>query len=223
MSKNKPFFFSKVFKFVLLIVIGTLLTLILSAYGVSKWITIVAVLTLYVSVTTLWPIHIIYKSKSLRFIDNYISSNYKRPIFGYSYALAYGNKRDVEDSLKRIMNTYKQKDIQDVYGANLAIFQNDSRKLLDHANHIAGQEFKDYYQGFAYVMTGNFEKAGEFLAKLHTPWMIHALKAHLALKRGNQDEFRLEADQSINSAIGMQKYVLHHTLRRIENEEFSIV
>ena len=71
-------------------------------------------------------------------------------------------------------------------------------------------------------MNGNFDKAGEFLAKLHTPWMIHSLKAYAAHKRGNQETFRQEADQSIKSAIGMQRYVLHHTMRRFENGDFKI-
>ena len=130
MLKNKSSVFSNVFKFVLLIATGILLTFVLISYGVPKWIVFLIVLALYVSVSILWPMYIIYKSTSLRVIGRYISSNYKKPIFGYSYALAHGDKRDVENALKRIMNTYTQQDMSDIYGANLALFQNNSKNLL---------------------------------------------------------------------------------------------
>lgn len=222
MLKNKPSIFSKVFKFVLLIAVGILLTFVLISNGVSKWIVFLIVLALYFSVSILWPMYIIYKSTSLRAIDRYIASNYKKPIFGYSYALAHGDKRDVENALKRIMNTYQQQDMADIYGANLALFQNNPKHLLEHAEKINGQEYKDYYLGHTYVMKGNFEKANEHLAKLHTPWMIHSLKAYAAHKRGNPVTFRQEADQSIKSAIGMQRFVMHHTMNRFENGDFNI-
>ena len=92
MLKNKSSVFSNVFKFVLLIATGILLTFVLISYGVPKWIVFLIVLALYVSVSILWPMYIIYKSTSLGAIGRYISSNYKKPIFGYSYALAHGDK-----------------------------------------------------------------------------------------------------------------------------------
>lgn len=218
--KNKPSIFSNVFKFILLIATGVILTFVLISYGLSKWIVFLIVLALYVSVSILWPFYIIYKAKSLSAIGRYISSNHRKPIFGYSYALANGDKLDVENALKRIMNTYTQQDMSDIYGANLALFQNNSKQLLEHAANINGQEYKDYYFGHAYVMTGNFDKASEFQTKLHTPWMIHSLNAYTAHKQGNQGKFLQEADRSIKSAIGMQRYVLHHTMRRFENGDF---
>jgi hypothetical protein len=221
MSKNKPSVFSNAFKFILLLAIGILLTFVLLSYGFHKWIIFIIVLLLYVSVSIFWPMYIIYKSKSLGAINRYVASNYKKPIFGYSYALGHGNKRDIEYALKRIMNTYKQQDMYDVYGANLALFQNNPTALSEHAKNISGQEYKDYYAAHVFVMNGNFERAGELLSKLHTPWMIHSLKAYAAHKRGEQATFRQEADRSIKSAIGMQRYVLHHTMRRIENGDFA--
>ena len=70
-------------------------------------------------------------------------------------------------------------------------------------------------------MKGQFEKAGELLSKLHTPWMIHSLKAYAAHNRGDYETFHQEAEQSIESAVGMQRYVLHHTMRRMENGDFT--
>lgn len=222
LENNKPSVFSKVFKFIVLLATGVMLTFVLLSFGVQKWIVVIAVLVLYISVSIVWPMYIIYQSKSLWAIGRYVSSNYKKPIFGYSYALANGNKKDIENSLKRIVNTYTQQDMSDIYGANLAIFQNNSKAVMGHAEKISGQEYKDYYLGHAYVMNGNFDKASDFLAKLHTPWMSHALKAYAALKRGNRDEYGAEMNSSINSATGMQRFVLHHIKKRFENGDFKV-
>jgi hypothetical protein len=222
LKNNKPSVFSKVFKFILLLATGVMLTFVLLSFGVAKWIVVIAVLVLYISVSIVWPMYIIYQSKSLWAIGRYVSSNYKKPIFGYSYALANGNRQDIENSLKRIMNTYTQQDMSDIYGANLAIFQNNSKAVMGHAEKISGQEYKDYYLGHAFVMNGNFDKASDFLTKLHTPWMMHALKAYAAMKRGNRDEYGAEMDRSIDSATGMQRFVLHHTKKRFENGDFKV-
>lgn len=221
MQKRKPSVFSKAFKFIILLAVGLLLTFSLFSYGIPKSIVFIIIIAFYVAFSMLWPLYIIYKSKSLGAIDRYVASNYKKPIFSYSYALAYGNKRDIEDALKRIMNTYKQQDMYDVYGANLALIQNNATALLGHVKNISGQEYKDYYSAHASVMKGQFEIAGELLSKLHTPWMIHSLKAYAAHNRGDYETFHQEAEQSIESAVGMQRYVLHHTMRRMENGDFT--
>ena len=222
LPNNKPSVFSKIYRLILLLATGILLTFVLLSLGAPKWIVVTAVLVLYISVSIVWPMYIIYKSKSLRAIGRYVSSNYKKPIFGYSYALANGNKQDIEKSLKRIINTYTQQDMSDIYGANLAIFQNNSKAVMGHAEKLSGQEYKEYYLGHAYVMNGNFDKASNFTSKLQTPWMIHSLKAYAALKRGNRDEYETEMDRSIDSATGMQRFVLHHTKIRFENGDFKV-
>ena len=221
MQNNKPTVFSKAFKFILLIAVGILIAVLFHLAGVSKWITIIVVLALYIVITIVQPMYTIYLSRSLKALNRYVVSNYKKPIFGYSYALAHGDKEDIEKALKRIMDTYPQQDMRDVYGANLAIFKRDSSALLTHANNIVGQEYKDYYSGHAYVMTGNFDKASEFLAKLQTPWMIRSLKAYTALKQGNKDIYADEMNRAIHNSMGMQRYVLHHTMKRYENGDFK--
>lgn len=220
MRKN-PIIFSNAFRFIILIVGGVLLSIGLISFGTPKLVVFTLIIVLYISITVLWPIYILYKAKSIKAIDRYIITNYKKPIFAYSYALGHGNKRDIEDALKRIMNTYTQEDMYHVYGANLSIHNNKPDDIIDHAKEIKGQEYKNYYIGYANVLKGDFDKAREFLLNLRTPWMIHSLKAAAAKKRGNLDEFRAEADKSIKSAIGMQRYVLHHTMRRFEDESFA--
>ena len=110
----------------------------------------------YLGYSAFWPAHIIYKSKSIKAIGRYINSNHKRPIFGYSYALANGTDQDVEIALKRIMNTYSEEDMHDIYGANLAILHNDSQALLQHAEKIKSDDHRNYFKAYAYILKGKF-------------------------------------------------------------------
>ena len=94
-----------------------------------------------------------------------------------------------------------------IYGANLAIHQNKPDELLDHAEQINGKIIKIIIPGAYAMCKGNFDEAAEFL-KSDTPWMIHSLKAVLFKEKNDYQGFRSEADKSIESAIGMQRYVV---------------
>jgi hypothetical protein len=220
MQKPKSLLFSTVFRFVLLLTSSILLLLVLDQYNVPKWATVLLIFTLFMIISAVWPFYIIYKSKSLRSIERYVIRNYKKPIFGYSYALGHGTKQDVEDALKRIINSYGQGDMQGVYGAQLALVQNNSKKVLEQTTKIEGQEYKEYYTGLAYVMNRNYTRAEESLASLHTPWMQHSLRAYAALKRQQMEEFERQSELSITSAEGMQRLVLHHMMRRFREGDF---
>lgn len=216
--KKKPSIFSKVFRFIIILTVVALLSFVLISYGVPKLIIFILIIVTYLGFTAFWPAHIIYKSKSIKAIGRYINNNHKRPIFGYSYALANGSDQDVEVALKRVMNTYSQEDMYDVYGANLAIHQKDSQELLNHATKIESEDYRDYYQAYAYILKGKFLQSTEFSEKVQTPWMIHSLKAADAKKRGDMSAFKTEANKSIDSALGIQRFVLFHTMRRMGND-----
>ena len=158
--------------------------------------------------------YIIYKSTSIQTIDRYIINNQKKPLFAYVYAVAYGSKPEIEDALQRILNKYKQQKMQYIYGANLAVFQKDDRRLLALAIAMKDQNYNAYYSGIAHTMKGNLDKADEFIANVKIPWMTHSLKAFIALKRGSKNDYRNEMNRSIESTTGIQRYVLHHTLKR---------
>lgn len=217
MTKNKPSIFLNLFKFILLMIIGIVLTVVLLLFDVPGPIVYVIIMAIYLSVFTLRPMYIIYKSTSLQTIDRYIINNQRKPLFAYAYAVAYGSEAEIEGALKQILNKYKQQKIQHIYGANLALFQKDDRRLLEYALAMKDQNYNAYYSGIAYAMNGNLEKADECLINLKTSWMIHSLKAFIALKRGNKNDYLDGMNHSIASTAGIQRYVSHHMLKRFEN------
>ena len=216
--QNKPTVFSKLLRFVLLVAIASVLAFGLILVGIPKWIVFILIIFLYLAFTVYWPAHIIYKSKSINAIHRYVRRNYNQPIFSYSYALGNGNDEDIEVALKRVMKTYDQEDMHDVYGANLAIHHNNPDEVLEHAKNIEGLDYQHYYHAYAYVLQGRLDEAAAHLEKLETPWMVHSIKAVVAKRRGDKEVFGNEATKSIESALGMQRYVLHHTMRRLAQD-----
>lgn len=219
--QNKPSVFSKVFKFILLIIIAGFLTFALILAGVAKWLTFLIIITLYILYSAVWPAHIIYKSKSIKAIHRYIKGNTSQPIFNYAYALAHDKEQNIEAGLKKIIKEYKDDDMTNIYGANLAIYQNNSNDILAQAGKIADEDYKNYYYAYAYILKGHFDEAAAYTANVGNPWMIHSLKAVEAKKHGNLEVFRNEATKSINHALGIQRYVLHHTMRRLESAQLN--
>lgn len=214
--KNKPSVFSKLLRFVMIVIIASLLGIGLILIGIPKWLVFILVILLYLAYSVFLPAHIIYRSKSINAINRYVKRHSDQPIFSYSYALGNGDDEDIEVALKRVMNTYEQEDMHDVYGANLAIFHNKPIKVLEHAEKIEGLDYRHYYYAYAYVLQDRLDEASDHLEKLEIPWMTHSIHALAAKKRSDMEEFRRESTKSIESALGMQRYVLHHTMRRLE-------
>lgn len=196
------------------------MSIALISYGVPRSVVFILIIVLYLAITILKPLYIIYKSKSLKSIDRYVILNNKRPIFNYSYALGHGNDEDIENSLKRIINVYEQDNMRPIYSANLAVHQNKPKEVLDFVEQISGSDYKYYYSGISFAMRKQHEKAEEFSTKIRTPWMKHGLKAFLFKEEKEYEGFRREANLSISNAVGMQRYVMHHMMRRMEIEAF---
>ncbi|WP_438314781.1 hypothetical protein [Sporosarcina sp. FA9] len=218
--QNKTLIFSKVFRFVLLIVVGVLLSITLISYGVPRSIVFILIIVMYLAISILKPLHIIYKSKSIKTINRYVILNNKRPIFNYSYALGHGDDQDIENSLKRIINVYGQDSMRPIYSANLAIHQNKPKEVLEFVEQIDGSDYKNYYAGISFAMRKQYDKVEEFSTKIRTPWMSHGLKAVLFKEKKEYEGFQKEAALSISNAVGMQRYVMHHMMRRMEIEAF---
>jgi hypothetical protein len=213
--------FNKYANFIILIILSAMLAVALLLSGLQTWLVFVIILLFTFILTMGYPFYIIYKSRSLKLIDRYLANNRSRPIFNYAYSLAHGTDEEIIDSLKKIVKSYPQAEVQDVYNANLLVFQKDWKRLIDSSKSMTTSFYRDYYAGFGYTMSNNKEKASESLSKLRTPWMVHSLQAVIALKQGQEDVFTNEAALATKQAVGMQRYVLHHMLKRMAEGVFT--
>ncbi|MCM3744242.1 hypothetical protein M3193_08810 [Sporosarcina luteola] len=212
--------FSKYANFILIIIISALLAVALFLSGMQIWLVFTIIMAFTFILTMGYPFYIIYRSKSLKLIDRYLANHRSKPIFSYAYALAHGTDKEIIESLKKILKSYPQAEVQDIYNANLLVFQKDWRRLIDTSKSMATAFYRDYYAGIGYTMSNNKEKSSESLSKVGTPWMVHSLKAVIALKQGQRDLFQKEAALATKQAVGMQRYVLHHMLKRMAEDVF---
>jgi hypothetical protein len=213
--------FSKYANFIIVIILSATLAVALYLSGLQAWLVFTIILLFTFILTMGYPFYIIYKSRSLKLIDRYLANHRSRPIFSYAYSLAHGTDEEIINSLKKIVKSYPQAEIQDVYNANLLVFKKDWRRLIDSSKSMTTSFYRDYYAGIGYTMSNNKEKASESLSKLRTPWMVHSLKALIALKKGQEDVFTNEAVLATKQAVGMQRYVLHHMMKRMAEDAFT--
>ena len=213
--------FSKYVNFIIIIILSALLGVVLFLSGLQTWLIFTILLLFTFTLNMGYPFYVIYKSRSLKLIDRYLSNNRSRTIFMYAYSLAHGTDEDIINSLKKIVKSYPQAEVQDVYNANLLVFQKDWKRLIDSSKSMTTTLYRDYYAGIGYIMSSNNEKASESLSKVRTPWMFHSLKAIMALKQRQEDTFYKEAALATNQAVGMQRYVLHHMMKRMAEGAFT--
>jgi hypothetical protein len=213
--------FSKYANFILVIIIGALLAVALFLSGMQIWLVFTIVMVFTFILTMGYPFYIIYRTRSLKLIDRYLANHRSKPIFSYAYALAHGTDKEIIESLKKIVKSYPQAEVQDVYNANLLVFQKDWRGLIESSKSMKTPFYRDYYAGIGYTMSNNKEKSTEAMSKVRTPWMVHSLKAVMALKQGQEDVFNSETALATKQSVGMQRYVVHYMMKRMAKGVFS--
>ncbi|MBB4823087.1 hypothetical protein HNO89_000305 [Sporosarcina luteola] len=189
---------------------------ILLKLQVPLWLVFILILFATFGISLGYPIFITYRSKSIRMIDRFIVRNHSKPLFGYAYALAHGSKEDVIQSLKRIIASYPQAELQEIYKANLAFYEKDTKKLKEIAQSMSSPDFQNYYSGLAAVLKKDLLTAEELAKRIRTPWTFHSLQAAIAWKQKDTELFRQEAERAVQHAVGMQRYVIFHTMKRLE-------
>lgn len=213
--------FSKYANYIIIIIASALLAVGLFTAGVSTWLVFTLLMVFTFALSMGYPFYIIYKSRNLKLIGRYLTNHQSKPIFGYAHALAHGTDEEIFHALNRILKSYANAEVQEVYKANLLFFKKDWRGLIDMAKTMGDPAYKHYYAGIGYAMTKNMEKSSDCLARLGTPWMSHSLKAIIALKQNNQDLFEAESAFATKAAVGMQRYVIHHMLNRMAGKTFA--
>lgn len=213
--ENHPKTMSNTMQTVLFIVIGGILVALLSFLDVPKGIVLVLVLLASTLMFTAYPMFLIYKSNSLPAIEKYIIRNRKKIFFSYAYALAYGREEDIERALGLILKKHKQKEMQTIYQANLALHQKDHQKLLQLATEMTKPDYQPYYSGLAYALSGQLQEAKMYVNEIQTPWMLHSLKASIAIREDHVDTYESEKEKAIENARGIQKYSIYHRFEKL--------
>lgn len=214
--KDNPFLVGGVSRWLLLFGGGVLLTVVLLFLNIPFWAVFVIVMVVYLATTLGWPVYIIYVTKDMKKIDTFLTKNRSNAIFAYGYSIAHESDEMIIETIETILQTYKQPKVQAIYGANLAVWQQDAEALHRIAIHLPTADYVNYYTASALLMEGNLERAQTLQTSIKKPWMKHALQASIAKELGDQTAYRREVELATSHARGVQYYVLVSLFQRDE-------
>lgn len=208
----------KIFPYVLIILLGLVLTVVMSFLEISFWIIYLSIVISYILLLVVPQMYIVYKSNNLARIERYLDENKKKPLFAYALAVKAGDRDSIIQVTHEILKKYKQPYMQQVYKANLALYENDVATFDTFARQICKEPLRTYYIAYAEALKGNFVEAQALKASLTTTWMQHAIEAIIAKEIGDLETFRDEAKASVESARGVQKFNLVYSFQHIESD-----
>ncbi|GGA21899.1 hypothetical protein [Psychrobacillus lasiicapitis] len=206
----------KILRYVLIILLGMALTVVMSFLEVSLWIIYLSIIVLYILLLVVPPMYLVYKSNNLARIERYLEGNKKKPLFAYPLAVKAGDRTAIIQAINDILKKYKQPYMQEVYKANLALYENNISKFNTLARQISKEPLRTYYKAYAEALQGKFVEARALKESLQASWMKHSIEAIIAKEQGDMETFRKEVDSSIESARGIQKFSLLYSFKRFE-------
>lgn len=206
----------KILRFVLIFLLGVVLTAVMTAFEIPFWITYLSIIVLYALLLVAPTMYIVYRSNNLKRIERYLVTNKRKPLFAYALAIKSGNRESIIEAIQVILNKYKQPFIQQVYKTNLALFENNVSSVDLLAKQISKEPLRTYYMAYAEALKGNFEEARSLKENLKVAWMLHAIEAIIAKEKGDMEAFSKEADASIECARGIQKFSLVYSFKNMK-------
>ena len=202
-------FFRLSITFVLAFILATFLFFLQFPFLVVILTTLVFLLAFVV----LPQIFTVYRSNNEKAIEKYLIANKKKPLFAYPLALAHGEDKEVEESLRVILAKHNQPYMQNVYKTILALHLKNIDAADIYAQKIDSEPLKSYYAAYIAAKKGDFEEAERHEENISVDWMIHSLHALYAKEQGNLDTFTIESKKAIDGSRGVQKYIVIHSIK----------
>jgi hypothetical protein len=169
----------------------------------------------FLAIYVLPQIFLTHRSNNLDFIERFLRSNKKKPLFAYPLALANGTPKEVEESLRAILAKHKQPYMQNVYKTILALHLKNIDAADTYAQKIDSEPLKSYYAAYIAAKRGDFEEAARHEKNIGVDWMIHSLHAIYAQEKGQYDDLVNESRGAISLSRGVQKFISLHSFKEI--------
>lgn len=183
---------------------------------IPKWL-IFILLFLYVFSFTMYPhFNALLWTNNLKIVDRFLEANKHRSLYAYPYAIANLPVAEQKAALQKIIHVYKQPYIKHNYASILAILEKDYTRALSEAKRIAKEPFQSYMIAHSEAYLGNFEQAKALLPKLTEKWMSSSIESLIFFKLQDKENFKYHSSKAIKQARGIQKYLLVHSFRDME-------
>lgn len=192
-----------------------ILTIVLSLAGVHLFITI-CIIALTVMAMLYRHIHILFRTNNMKMVDKLVKDRKNDPFFAYPYTLAYGTREEQLHSLETAIVKYKQPAMKYNYKFLMAIMKENLEEAKDAADKIKKEPLTSYAKCYIAALE---ERTTDMRSdQLTKPWMQPAIEAVYAYKKNNETALHQHAQESIEMARGVQKYVLIHAFERMKTD-----
>ncbi|MFT9820031.1 hypothetical protein [Lysinibacillus sp. NPDC056185] len=192
-----------------------ILTIVLSLAGVPLSITI-GIIALIVIAMIYRHIHILFRTNNMTMVDKLVKDRKNDPFFTYLYAVAYGTREDQLHSLETVIVKYKQPAMKYNYKFIKAMMEENLEEVKDAANKINKEPLTSYAK--CYIAAFERRTTDMRSDQLTQPWMQPAIEAVYAYKMKNETDLHHYAQESIEMARGVQKYMLIHTFEKMKTD-----
>ncbi|MGE7998509.1 hypothetical protein ACQKOF_07490 [Lysinibacillus sp. NPDC093190] len=192
-----------------------ILTIVLSLAGVRLSITI-GIIALIVIAMIYRHIHILFRTNNMKMVDKLVKDRKNDPFFAYLYAVTYGTREDQLHSLETAIVKYKQPAMKYNCKFIKAIMEENLEEAKDAANKINKEPLTSYAKCYIAAFEGRTTDMRS--DQLTQPWMQPAIEAVYAYKMKNETALHHYAQESIEMARGVQKYVLIHTFEKMKTD-----
>lgn len=155
-------------------------------------------------------------STNMEKIKKYLNKNKKNEIYYYAHILPTATDYDLIEALQKIVAKYKNSKYEAIYGAYLALLQDDTYKAKQYISIIKHTEIGRYTQALIDVYEGNYDEAAN--ANIQKRWMSEGILTYIAFFQKDVAAFNKHRDNAIEHARGVQRYVNIHTFARLEHE-----
>ncbi|MFJ5769463.1 hypothetical protein [Psychrobacillus sp. NPDC093180] len=208
----------KILRYVLIILLGTVLSVVMGASDLPFWLIYLSVVVLFFVLLVGPQMYIVYKSNKLARIERYLQENKKKPLFAYALAIKTGHREAIAQAINGVLKKYKQPYMQQVYKANLALYEKDVSSFVRLAEQVSKEPLRTYYIAYAKALQGKYEEAQTLKANLLPGWMPYAIDAIIAKEQGDLETFQIAASASVESARGIQKFSLFYSFHYAERD-----
>ncbi|MGE7674215.1 hypothetical protein ACQKMV_11630 [Lysinibacillus sp. NPDC094403] len=205
----------KIIKLTIFYLFIFILTILLSLAGARLPITI-GIIALIAIAMIYRHIYILFRTNNMKSVDKLVKDRKNDPFFAYLYAVAYGTREDQLHSLETAIVKYKQPAMKYNCKFIKAIMEENLEEAKDAANKINKEPLTSYAKCYIAAFEGRTTDMRS--DQLTQPWMQPAIEAVYAYKMKNETALHHYAQESIELARGVQKYVLIHTFEKMKTE-----
>jgi len=205
----------KITKLAIFYLIIFLLAILLSLAGINLSISF-GICAIIVIAIIFRHIHILFWTNNMRLVDQLVKGRKKDPFFAFLYAVAYGTREDQLHSLETAIVKYKQPAMKYNCKFIKAIMEENLEEAKDAADKINKEPLTSYAKCYIAALEGRTTDMRS--DQLTQPWMQPAIEAVYAYKMKNETALHHYAQESIEMARGVQKYVLIHTFEKMKTD-----